>query len=69
MKNEYTLIIKQEGDWWLGWVEEVSGVNCQEKSLDELMESLEDALKEALGFNRSSGGSGPEAFRAAAESY
>jgi hypothetical protein len=32
MKNEYTAIIKKEGNWWIGWIEEVPGVNCQEKT-------------------------------------
>ena len=29
--NNYTAIIKQDGDWWIGWIEEVPGVNGQEK--------------------------------------
>ena len=52
MKNEYTAIIKKEDDWWLGWIEEVPGVNCQEKSYEELKETLEVTLREALEFNR-----------------
>ena len=51
MKTEYTLMVKQEPDWWIGWVEEVPGVNCQEKTYDELMESLKVILQEALEFN------------------
>jgi predicted RNase H-like HicB family nuclease len=35
--KEYTAVMKRDGDWWIGWVEEVPGVNCQEKSLKELM--------------------------------
>lgn len=62
MKNEYTVVIKKEGGWWIGWVEEIPGVNCQEKTYDELKETLEITLKEALEFNRrdaiSSAGSG-----------
>lgn len=50
--TEYTAIIKQEGKWWIGWIEEVTGVNCQEKTYDKLMESLKITLKEALEFNR-----------------
>jgi hypothetical protein len=34
MKNKYTAIIKHEGDGWVGWIEEVPGVNCQEKHGD-----------------------------------
>jgi len=52
MKNEYTAIIKKEDDWWIGWIEEVPGVNCQEKSYEELKETLEITLREALEFNR-----------------
>ena len=52
MKGEYTAIIKQEGDWWIGWIEEISGVNCQERTREELIESLRVTLKEALEFNR-----------------
>lgn len=52
MKTEYTVVGIQEDDWWIGWVEEVSGVNCQEKTCDELKESLKTTLKEALEFNR-----------------
>jgi predicted RNase H-like HicB family nuclease len=52
MNNKYTAIIKQDGDWWLGWVEEIPGVNCQEATHDELIESLRITLQEALAFNR-----------------
>ena len=44
MPNSYTAVTKQDGDWWIGWVEEVPGVNCQERSPDELIESLRAAL-------------------------
>lgn len=52
MKNSYTAVLKQDGDWWIGWVEEVPGVNCQEATRDELLESLRITLNEALEFNR-----------------
>jgi len=52
MNNIYTAVIKKDGDWWIGWIEEVPGVNCQEKSRKELLESLKVTLKEALEFNR-----------------
>ena len=52
MKNNYTAVIKQDGDWWIGWIEEVPGVNCQEVSREELLESLKVTLLEALEFNR-----------------
>ena len=52
MNNVYTAVIKQDGNWWIGWIEEVPGVNCQEASRDELLESLKITLREALNFNR-----------------
>lgn len=52
MKAEYTAVVKQDGAWWIGWVEEIPGVNCQEATRDELIASLHEALGEALEFNR-----------------
>lgn len=52
MKNSYTAVIKQDGDWWIGWIEEIPGVNCQEPTREELVESLRITLLEALEFNR-----------------
>jgi predicted RNase H-like HicB family nuclease len=52
MNNSYTAIMKQDGDWWIGWVEEVPGVNAQEKSKEALLASLKVILREALEFNR-----------------
>ena len=52
MKNNYTAVIKQDGNWWLGWIEEIPGVNCQEATHNELIESLRVTLQEVLAFNR-----------------
>ena len=52
MQSEYTAILKKDGDWWIGWIEEVPGVNCQERSRDELIASLRKTLQEALEMNR-----------------
>jgi predicted RNase H-like HicB family nuclease len=52
MREQYTAIIKQNGPWWIGWIEEVPGVNCQEATKEELVESLRVTLREALEFNR-----------------
>lgn len=50
MKNEYTAIVKLDSEWWIGWIEEIQGVNCQEKSYKDLKETLTATLKEALRF-------------------
>ncbi len=52
MNSEYTAVVKQDGDWWIGWIEEVPGVNCQERTYEKLKETLSVTLKEALEFNR-----------------
>ena len=51
-RNEYTAVIKQDGGWWIGWIEEVPGVNCQEATRDELLETLRVTLKEILEINK-----------------
>jgi predicted RNase H-like HicB family nuclease len=48
MAANYTAIVKKDGAWWLGWIEEVSGVNAQEKTKSKLMVSLKEVLAEAL---------------------
>ena len=52
MDKNYTAVIKQNGPWWIGWIEEVPGVNCQEATKEELVETLRVTLREALEFKR-----------------
>ncbi len=52
IQTEYTAVVKQEDDWWIGWIEEVPGVNCQERTHRELLDSLRITLREAIEFNR-----------------
>ena len=52
MKARYTAVVKRDEDWWIGWIEEVPGVNCQERTREELLETLRITLEEALEFNR-----------------
>jgi predicted RNase H-like HicB family nuclease len=63
MSSIYTAVIRQDGKWWIGWIEELPGVNCQEASREELMESLKVTLREALELNRQ------DAIAAAGGSY
>jgi len=46
--TEYTAIVKQSSDGWIGWIEEVPGVNCQEDTREELLATLRITLAEAL---------------------
>lgn len=48
--NTYTAIVKERSEWWIGWIEEVHGVNAQERTKEELLISLKEVLEEALEF-------------------
>ncbi len=52
MDARYTAVIQQDGVWWIGWVEEIPGVNSQGVTREELMDNLRSALEEALEMNR-----------------
>lgn len=52
MKQKYSAVIKKDSGWWIGWIEEVPGVNSQGKTRAELLKNLTSALTEALEFNR-----------------
>jgi predicted RNase H-like HicB family nuclease len=47
-----TAVVQQHGEWWIGSVEEVPGVNSRGSTREELLENLRDALEEALEMNR-----------------
>ena len=49
---EYTAIVNHRGEWWIRWSDEVPGVNCQERTHEELMQSLAETLSKALELNR-----------------
>lgn len=52
MKQQFTAVYKKQGGWYLGWVEEVSGVNTQGRTLKETKENLKEALSLILETNR-----------------
>ena len=52
MHNTYTAVVKQDQGWWIGWIQEIPGVNCQERTREGLLETLRITLKEALDLNR-----------------
>ena len=52
MGATYTAVVQKDGDWWIGWVAEVPGVNSQGQTREELLDNLRDALEEALEMNR-----------------
>lgn len=51
-KRQFTAVIKKDGNWYVGWIEEVPGVNTQGKTPKELKENLKDALQIVLETNK-----------------
>ena len=51
-QSPWTAIVGQDGGWWIGWIAEVPGVNAQERTREELLDTLADVLREALELNR-----------------
>lgn len=49
---EYTAIVKRSGEWWIGWIQEVPGVTCQESTREKLMDTLAITLTEMLEIRR-----------------
>ena len=37
---EFRAVIKRSGDWWIGWLIDLPGVNAQERTKEQLIESL-----------------------------
>ena len=52
MQHKFSGVIQQDGKWWIGWVQEIPGVNGQGGTREECVESLRSALREALEMNR-----------------
>lgn len=52
MDASYTAVIQQDGEWWIGWVEEIPGVNSQGATRQNLMDNLLSGLEDALEMNR-----------------
>lgn len=52
MQASYTAVIQRDDPWWIGWIEEIPGVNSQGETREELLENLRSALGEAIEMNR-----------------
>jgi len=44
MAREFTGVIEKRGGWYIGYVEELPGVNTQGRTLKEVRENLREAL-------------------------
>lgn len=51
---KFRAMIKKSGNWWIGWLIDLPGVNVQEKTKEKLLDSLkigaEDLLKTEVPF-------------------
>lgn len=48
----FTAVYQREGEWWIGFVEELPGANAQERTLEEVREGLREAVSDVLEANR-----------------
>ena len=52
MENRFTAVFEQVGEWWIGYVEELSGANTQGRTLEETRENLREAVQLIIETNR-----------------
>jgi len=45
---EFRAVIKKSGDWWIGWLVDLPGVNAQERTSEKLIESLRIGAEDML---------------------
>ncbi len=50
--EKFTAVYERDGEWWIGFVEELPGANTQGKTLDEARENLAEAIHLVLEANR-----------------
>ena len=48
MEREFTAVLEQDEEWWIGWCPEVRGAYGQGETLDEARESLREAIQLVL---------------------
>jgi predicted RNase H-like HicB family nuclease len=48
---KYRAIIKKTGEWWIGWLVDLPGVNAQEKTKEKLIESLMVGAEDMLSLD------------------
>jgi predicted RNase H-like HicB family nuclease len=45
---EFRAVVKRSGEWWIGWLVDLPGVNAQERTKDELLESLKIGAEDMI---------------------
>ena len=52
MEGTFTAVFEKDGDWWVGFVEELPGANTQGRTLEEVRENLKEAIVLVIEANR-----------------
>jgi len=52
MHNEFTAVVEQDGDWFIGYCPEIPGANGQGKTKDECLQNLAEAIDLILADRR-----------------
>jgi predicted RNase H-like HicB family nuclease len=55
MKNEFTAVIEQDGDWYIAYSPEIPGANGQGRTREECLQSLASAIELILQDRREDG--------------
>ena len=55
MKNEFTAVVEQDGQWYIAYCPEIPGANGQGRTIDECRASLADAIALILEDRREDG--------------
>jgi predicted RNase H-like HicB family nuclease len=65
VRNEFTSVIEQDGEWFIGYCPEIPGANGQGRTIEECRTSLSEAIALILEDRREDGlrGAPPDAIR------
>ncbi len=50
--DKFTAVFEHVGEWWIGYIEEIPGVNTQGHTLEEARENLKEAAQLVIEANR-----------------
>lgn len=65
MRNEFTMVIEQDGEWFIGYCPEIPDANGQGRTVEECREDLAEAIALILEDRREDGlrGVPPDAIK------
>jgi predicted RNase H-like HicB family nuclease len=60
VSDDPTMAIQQDGEWWIGWIDGMPGVNSQGRTREELVENLCSAREEWRQLSKEDGDANPD---------